>query len=86
MDSLAQSTYLISMFVIYEAIAAFVICANIMGFWAVKDLNIVIAAICSMSLLTLLILSIQSSWNHLALINHTLKKVSYYAQILYQLI
>lgn len=80
MDSLIWSAYLILMFVLYEAMTALNICVYCMGLWAVKDTHILAVIGCLMSLLGLLIISIQGSWNHLAIIKHTLKKVSYDAR------
>lgn len=69
------SIYLIFMFVLYETVHVATVCASLMSFWAVKDINVVLATNDAIYLLIIFVYYIQSSWNHLALINHTLKKV-----------
>lgn len=71
------STYIISLFVIYEAIAILLICVNLIGFWETKDFSVLVTSSYSVSILAFLIHTVQNSWNHFSLIRHTLKKVNY---------
>lgn len=81
-DALIVPAYLISMFVVYETIAINIICANLLGLWTLVDLSVLAASICSVSLLIFLTQTMRSSWNHLNLISHTLKKVRNSAQVI----